>query len=110
MSLAGKYNCRWPKYGNVYYYPGSGSSFPDSGIDYTWDAWNHVTLVADMANQTFDVTVGANTATGLPWTADRNLVGSITFALQGAYENVYVDNIQISVLPPPPAGTIMVIK
>jgi hypothetical protein len=90
-----------------------GVTYEDSGLDYTLNDWNHITVGLDTATQTYDVWVDGtqvSLATPLGFRRQTSFVDEIMFmtgmiSSTPAQQTVYVDNVQVSV--PEPAAVVL---
>lgn len=92
--------------GTVQYYSGSLKS---TGLTYTKDAWQHVVVNANMATRTFDVTVGANTVTGLAFDTSVSTIGTVMMGFQSGDGRASIDSFTISTTPTPEPSSIMML-
>jgi hypothetical protein len=89
----------------VYFYPNGkvkyhdGDDWIDTGLTCQADTWQEVTVKADLATQTFSLTVGKAVADNLHWKHGTNVVNDIYFgngaAAQGQF---FVDNVKLGVV------------
>jgi hypothetical protein len=81
--------------GKVSYY--DGAEMVDAGIRYRTDAWQDVTIRADMADQTYSLTVGGATTERLPWKFGTHRVNLIYFGYGGAPPGqFFLDNVKVA--------------
>jgi len=68
------------------------------------EEWQQASLLIDLVNKTFDVTVEGSTATGIPFRdALSTKIQWLLFSLAQNESHLYVDNVQLSVVPEPSA-------
>jgi hypothetical protein len=87
--------------GTIAYYNGEHDIdtgiYTDTGITYHADAWQDVKIVADMATQTFSLTVEGVTAKNLRWKSGANVLDTIHFGNgQAARGRFFLDNIRLT--------------
>jgi hypothetical protein len=81
--------------GDVLYY--DGDRVLDTGITYRTDAWQNVIIKANMATQTFSLTVEGSTVDNLHWNNGANVVNDILFTNGSAPEGrFFVDNVTLT--------------
>ena len=93
---------------------GTGSvTYEDSGLDYTLNGWNHITIGLDTATQTYDLWVDGTKvlpADPLGFRRQTNYVDEVFFmtamiSSTATQQTVYIDNLQVSV--PEPAAIVL---
>jgi len=67
------------------------------------DQWQEVSIVVDMDNQVYDLTVGSSTVTDLPFKHPVARIGFMYIASGADGSHFYLDNVKLTVVPEPSA-------
>jgi len=93
--------------GYVWYF-GADSAYHKTSVTYTLGAWVDVSIVADYAARTFDLTVGTSTATGLDFRGDGSghTIGAIYISSNSVPNRAHIDNLRLATTPIPEPSTL----
>lgn len=72
---------------------------PIEGLKIALDTWQQVSIRADFATATFDLTVEGQTATGLPFAEDVHRLQSLAFAPNSNNATFYLDDVTVRITP-----------
>ncbi|MHA1805949.1 MAG: hypothetical protein ACTSX2_00070 [Candidatus Thorarchaeota archaeon] len=80
---------------NIYY--NNGSAWIDTGLNVVYDTWEYVKIVPNYATNSFDLTYGSNTVTGLSFYTAQSTARSIQLgvSISGTDKNFWVDDVTI---------------
>lgn len=79
--------------GTVSTYDGNG--YVSTGLTYDLDAWQEVTITADLAACTFSIDIEGNMASGFIWTSGSKTIKSLTFMPDSSNTKFCIDNLEI---------------
>jgi hypothetical protein len=81
--------------GTVFYH--DGDNMVATGLTYQTDAWQEVKIKADLATQTFSLTIGRATVNNLHWNYGANALNYVCFS-NGGEGQFFIDDVRLTAL------------